>query len=140
LPWSRRDGFYPGLKHAAGGPDSDLKNTWSRHPMLPPQTISSSPDMPIPLSRYAPFSLWEMLHEPIRGTHGDGFQRARFIKQMGCAGNDIEPLFAMQVGVGRSIQLDDNIIETADDQECRRPNFFQRLPASHVRSAATRNH
>ena len=80
----------------------------------------------------------EMLREPCRGDLGCLLQCAGLFKQMGCAGHDLKPFFAMQCGIRYLIQFKHDLVRSADNQQGRRADLFQRMPARHIGPAAAR--
>ena len=53
--------------------------------------------------------------EPIRCQTRCLLQGTRLLKQMGRAGNDGQMFFSCELVIGLSIEIDDNVIEAAND-------------------------
>jgi len=62
----------------------------------------------------------EVLLEPSRGECNDLFEGARLLEEMRCAGNEFEACSARQLGHGAPVQVNDDRVECADDQQCWR--------------------
>ena len=66
-----------------------------------------------------------MVDEPFCRALDDALQRARLLEKMGGARNDIETVAAAERLLRAAIEFDDAIIQSADDQQCRRLHALQ---------------
>ncbi len=74
----------------------------------------------------------QMPLEPIRCQMRHLLQGARLLKQMGRARNDSQMLFRFEFAIGFPIEVNDNVIQAADDQQRR--GFVDAFPSATQRS------
>jgi len=80
----------------------------------------------------------EVTLKPMRGEIRHFFQRARFLEQVGRAGNDLHLLLAPEPRKRLAIEADNGIIVTANNEESGGVNVRQRI-AREIRPATARD-
>src|SRR5688572_22784381 len=81
---------------------------------------------------------FEVLTEPRDSEARDLFERPGLLEQMRCAGHDLEPGWRTHLTLRLLVQFDDLLVESTDDQQCRRLHPGQRI-AGQVRTSAARD-
>jgi len=81
----------------------------------------------------------KMTFKPVGGELYHGFQGTGFWKEMSCAGNDVEGLFAFQTLQGPLVQFNHAEIRASHDKKCRSPDMGQGV-ACEIRTAAARDY
>ena len=71
----------------------------------------------------------QVVPEPGRGETRDFVEPVAFFEQVRRTGNDFEMPLARELIAGSPVQLDDPVIDAADDQQRRRLDFPQRASA-----------
>ncbi len=61
----------------------------------------------------------QVVVEPIDGQPGDLVEGSRLLEEKGGSGNDRDPVGTLQLGGGHAIEVEHQLIGTADDQEDR---------------------
>src|SRR4029077_2924695 len=69
----------------------------------------------------------DAIDEPITCQFGHLLQCTELLKQVRCAGNNLQLHVATHLVARHFVQRDDNVIVAADDEQCRRLNFWQTI-------------
>ena len=80
----------------------------------------------------------EITSEPVSRQLRDAMKRARLLEQMRRPWNDLQFLRRVQLRKRLTVQIDDDAIQAADDQQCRRRHLFERR-LGEVGTAAARH-